>query len=124
MLSGALSRALCLVNKAQSGSRKSLRPRILVLQVHPLTFTCLLDALNANADDVNVSDHNVFSEQGSPDATDQYIAVMNAIFAAQASMHAHSLQDPIAGQDLPCHHPAGLSEPHTIALLLFSLVTH
>ena len=33
MLSGALSRALCLINKAQSGSRKSLRPRILVLQV-------------------------------------------------------------------------------------------
>lgn len=57
VLAGALSRGLCLINKAQSrapaGSRKGPRPRMLVLQ-------------------------------GSPDATEQYIATMNAIFAAQA----------------------------------------
>jgi hypothetical protein len=63
VLSGALSRALCLISKAQSrapaGGRKGPRPRMLVLR-------------------------------GSPDATEQYIPTMNAIFAAQACHHAPS----------------------------------
>ncbi len=59
VLAGALSRALCLINKAQvggggtGGGRALGRARLLVLK-------------------------------GSPDATEQYISVMNAIFAAQA----------------------------------------
>jgi hypothetical protein len=57
VLSGALSRALCLINKAQlsgrAGGKRRSRPRILCLQ-------------------------------GSRDAPEQYIGVMNAIFAAQA----------------------------------------
>ena len=56
VLSGGLSRGLCLINKAlvsaRAGGKRSARPRMLCLQ-------------------------------GSPDATEQYIAVMNAIFAAQ-----------------------------------------
>ncbi len=56
VLAGALSRALCLINKAQlasaGGSRTRKQPRLLCLK-------------------------------GSPDATEQYISVMNAIFAAQ-----------------------------------------
>jgi hypothetical protein len=59
VLSGALSRALCLVNKTRlcSGGRGSAmkrraRPRVLCLQ-------------------------------GSADAPEQYIAIMNVIFAAQ-----------------------------------------
>ncbi|CAL8466549.1 g6085 [Coccomyxa elongata] len=58
VLAGALSRALCLINKAQvgnggtGGGRAPGRARLLVLK-------------------------------GSPDATEQYISVMNAIFAAQ-----------------------------------------
>ena len=58
LLSGGLSRGLCLINKAlvsaRAGGKRSARPRMLCLQ-------------------------------GSPDATEQYIAVMNAIFAAQVT---------------------------------------
>ncbi|KAK9916655.1 hypothetical protein WJX75_005410 [Coccomyxa subellipsoidea] len=56
VLAGALSRALCLIHKAQlsdgGSSRTRKQPRLLCLK-------------------------------GSPDATEQYISVMNAIFAAQ-----------------------------------------
>lgn len=57
VLAGALSRALCFINKTQRADRgwRRGRPRILCLK-------------------------------GSPDATEQYISVMNAIFAAQASL--------------------------------------
>ena len=59
VLSGGLSRGLCLINKAvasaRSGGKRSALPRMLCLQ-------------------------------GSPDATQQYIAVMNSIFAAQVEI--------------------------------------
>ena len=65
VLSGGLSRGLCLINKAvasaRSGGKRSALPRMLCLQ-------------------------------GSPDATQQYIAVMNSIFAAQVD-HAVPIQE-------------------------------
>lgn len=66
LLSGGLSRGLCLINKARvsarAGGKRSARPRMLCLQ-------------------------------GSPDATQHYIAVMNAIFAAQVPTHC--VPDPV-----------------------------
>lgn len=64
VLAGALSRALCLIHKAQlsdgGSSRTRKQPRLLCLK-------------------------------GSPDATEQYISVMNAIFAAQVRTVSFSI---------------------------------
>ena len=58
-LSGGLSRGLCLINKALASTRAGGKR-----SARP-RMLCL---------------------QGSPDATEQYIAVMNSIFAAQVSV--------------------------------------
>lgn len=64
-LSGGLSRGLCLINKAVTSARAGGKR-----SAQP-RMLCL---------------------QGSPDATQQYIAVMNSIFAAQVGMLRPSLQ--------------------------------
>ena len=84
VLSGGLSRGLCLINKAvasaRSGGKRSALPRMLCLQ-------------------------------GSPDATQQYIAVMNSIFAAQVEI----------GCPHPCSPYKALSMWHCLRLHLIPL---
>lgn len=58
-LSGGLSRGLCLINKA---------------------------LLSAHSGGKRSAMPRMLCLQGSPDATEQYIAVMNAIFAAQVAI--------------------------------------
>ena len=79
-LSGGLSRGLCLINKA---------------------------LVSARAGGKRSAQPRMLCLQGSPDATQQYIAVMNSIFAAQVVDGAPHLHRPVKRPHGVCRMPYG-----------------